>query len=165
MLSLIAFGAYQRQLTESKNTITVRIGASMAAGMIMLGVTFYIFPSVLISRGALVLSVFVSFVAIMAIRLLFYRLSDTYDLRMKVLVLGAGNASRLIREVDNKGEIDRINIISYMPMPGDLDAAKVITLAPGALTQFVYSKDIDQIVLAMDDRRNGFRSTSCWIAK
>ena len=156
-LSMVAFGAYQRQPDQSPSILTVRIGGSMLVGMIVLGVVFYLAPTVLIGRGALALSVFVSFVLVMTIRLAFLRISNTYDMRLRVLVLGAGMSSRIIREVEAGGEINDINIVSYVPMPGDQTEGKGIPLAqiPGALTNLVQEHRVDVIVLAMDDRRSG----------
>jgi sugar transferase (PEP-CTERM system associated) len=157
LLSLIAFGAYQRQARQSVSLLTVRIGGSMLAGMIVLGMIFYAAPTVLIWRGALILTVFVSFATVMFIRLAFLRISNTYDMRLRVLVLGAGKSARLIREVETGGEINDINIVSYVPMPGDLTEVKGIPLAQvqGALTKLVQEHMIDVILLAMDDRRSG----------
>ena len=157
MLSLIAFGAYQRQPRKSANLLAVRIGGSMMVGMIVLMIMYYSAPMLLLGRGALALSVFVSFVFVMATRLVFMRISNVYDMRLRILVLGAGRSANLIREVEEKGEIDDINIVSYLPMPGDDTEEKGITLArtQGALIKFVLDNAVDTIVLAMDDRRSG----------
>ena len=135
-LSMIAFGVYQRQSNSSINALAVRIGGSLLAGMIVLSVIFYSAPTVLIARGALLLSVLVSFVSVMAIRLVFFRISNAYDMRLRILVLGAGKIANHIREGETRGEVNSINIVSYIPMPGDKREEKGITLAetPGALT-------------------------------
>lgn len=156
-LCLIAFGAYQRQANQSANVLAVRIGGSMLVGMTVLMMMFYIAPALFLGRGALALSVFVSFVSVMAIRLIFFRVSRTLDMRERVLVLGCGKTADLIREADSDGSINGINIVSFVPTPGDEAAQRGITLinTPGALTKFVHDAGIDVIVLAMDDRRSG----------
>ena len=157
LMSLIAFGAYQRQSNQSANLLAVRVGASLLLGSVVLGLMYYIAPIFLTGRGALALAVFISFVAVMAIRLVFNRISEVYDLRLRLLVLGAGEMANLIRGAEAAGEIDGINIISFMPMPGDQQEGKGISLVntPGALVKFVDGKNIDVIVLAMDERRMG----------
>jgi len=155
--SLIAFGAYQRQANHSDHMLALRIAPSLLLGGIILGLLFYIVPVVSIGRGALALSVFVGFVAIMAVRLLFERISERFDLRLRVLVLGAGKAANLIRKAEANGEIDGINFTAYMPMPGDQQDDRGIGLAQtkGALVKYVAGKKIDVIVLALDERRMG----------
>jgi sugar transferase (PEP-CTERM system associated) len=156
-LSMIAFGVYQRQSNQSQSLLAVRIGGSMLVGMIVLSMMFYAAPMLFLGRGALALSVFVSFVFVMAIRLAFLRISKAFDMRMRILVLGAGKSASLIREVEAGGEVNDTNIVSYLPMPGDVREEKSISLAqtPGALTKFVHDNAVDVIVLAMDDRRSG----------
>jgi sugar transferase (PEP-CTERM system associated) len=157
MLSMIAFGIYQRQPGQSTSVLTVRIGGSMGAGMVMLGVIFYFLPGLQVERGAIILAALVSFVMIMTSRLMFRRIASTYDLRLRALVLGSGKMAQMIREVESDGAISDINILYYMPMPGDETEVRSIPLAvtPGALSQYVRNNQIDLIVLAMDDRRNG----------
>ena len=156
-MSLIAFGAYQRQPVQSTTMLAVRIGASMMLGMLILSLTFYIAPVFFLGRGAFALAVLVSFVVVMMIRLIFMRISSAYDLRLRILVLGAGKTANLIKEAETKGELEGINLVCYMPMPGDRDAQSGISLVktPGALVKYVAENQIDTIVLAMDERRKG----------
>jgi sugar transferase (PEP-CTERM system associated) len=157
LTSLIAFGAYQRQANTSNNMLAVRVGASVLLGSILLGLLYYIVPIFHTGRGALALAVFVSFAAIMATRLLFKAISSAYDIRLRVMVLGAGKKSNLVKTAEENGEIRDINIITYMPMPNDQNGEKAIGLAQttGALVKYVIRERIDVIVLAMDERRNG----------
>jgi FlaA1/EpsC-like NDP-sugar epimerase len=118
---------------------------------------YYLVPIFHTGRGALALAVFVSFAALMAVRLLFKIISSKYDIRLRALVLGAGNTADLVKTAQDKCDIDGVNIITYMPMPGDQNNKRVIGLAqtPGALVKYVAKERIDVIVLAMDERRNG----------
>lgn len=155
--SLIAFGAYQRQSQKSLSELAVRIASSLLAGLVVLSLTYYVVPKFFLGRGALALAVFVSFVNIMAIRLLFMKIMSAYDLRLRVLILGAGKTANLVRTSQAAGELDGLNIVNYMPMPGDVENSKGISLVntPGALAKFVSEQQIDVIVLAMDERRKG----------
>lgn len=156
-VSLVAFGVYQRQSSLSLNLLAVRVAAGLLLGIVVLGVMYYTIPSFLTGRGALALAVLVSFVGIMAVRLVFIRIANAYDLRLRVLVLGAGRAARLIRDAESMGEIGGINILAYMPMPGDIQESKSIGVSntPGALVNYISGKNVDVIVLAMDERRSG----------
>ena len=157
IISLIAFGAYQRQSRKSPTILAVRIAGSFALGLVILSATYYVAPLFFLGRGALALAVLVGFVNIMGIRLIFAKITQTYDLRQRVLVLGAGNTAGLVKKEMEAGNLDGLNIITCMPMPDDLGDNKGISMAntPGALVKFVAEKNIDVIVLAMDDRRKG----------
>jgi len=155
--SLIAFGAYQRQSWKTLSELAVRIAGSLMAGLVVLSLTYYIAPRFFLGRGALALAVFVSFVSIMAVRLLFMRILNAYDLRLRVLILGSGKAANLVKQSQATGELDGLNIIDFMPMPGDFENNKGPSLVntQGALAKYVAEKQIDVIVLAMDERRKG----------
>lgn len=155
LFSLIAFGAYQRQSRKSTSLLAVRVGGSLALGLVILSATYYFAPMFFLGRGALALAVLVSFVNIMAIRLIFMRITQAYDLRLRVLVLGAGNTAKLVKKEMKAGKLDGLNIITFMSMPGDQEDSKGISLVntPGALVKYVEDMNIDVIVLAMDDRR------------
>ena len=156
-LSLVAFGGYQRQHDEPGAMIAARVGASMMLGMLILSLAFYVAPTFMLGRGAFALAVFVSFVFIMMVRLVFRRISNAYDIRMRVLVLGAGETASLIKTAEANGELSGLNMVGFMPMPGDRDTDSRISMAntPGALIKYVASNNVDAIVLAMDERREG----------
>ena len=155
--SLIAFGAYQRQHKKTLSETAIRIASSMLAGFAALSLIFYIMPHISLWRGELALAVFVSFVSIMSIRLSFMKIMSAYDLRMRVLILGAGKTANLVKQAQAAGELDGLNIVNFMPMPGDLENSKGIGLVntQGALAKYVADKQVDVIVLAMDERRKG----------
>lgn len=157
LTTLVAFGVYQRQSQQMLSELAVRISSSLVMGLVLLSLVYYIVPQFFLGRGALALAVFVSFVNIMAIRILFMKIMSDYDLRMRVLILGAGKAANLVRQAEDAGELNGLNIVSYMPMPGDLEHSKSISLinTEGALPKYVAEKQIDVIVLAMDERRKG----------
>jgi sugar transferase (PEP-CTERM system associated) len=156
-MSLVAFGGYQRQHDEPGAMIAARVGASMMLGMLILSLAFYVMPKFMLGRGAFALAVFVSFVFIMMVRLVFRRISNAYDIRMRVLVLGAGETAKLIKAAEANDELPGLNMVGFMPMPGDRDTDSRISMAntPGALVKYVADNNVDAIVLAMDERREG----------
>jgi sugar transferase (PEP-CTERM system associated) len=70
-------------------------------------------------------------------------------------VLGSGEKANLIRDAINTGGLKGLNIIAYVSMPGDKNASKgeAITLNK-PLIDYVEELDIDEIVIAVDDRRS-----------
>jgi len=155
--SLIAFGAYQRQSQKAPVEQAVRIATSMMAGLLFLSLTYYIAPMFFLGRGALASAVIVSFVNIMAIRMVYMRIMSVNDLRPRVLILGAGKAASLVKKALAAGELDQLMITDFMMMPGDVTEDRAISFvnSPGALAKYVDEKQVDVIALAMDERRKG----------
>ncbi len=154
-LSLVAFGVYQRQVGRFINMLVLRIASGLLLGMIPLGLGFYIAPTFFLGRGVLFLAVFISFVLILVIRLFFRKVIKESNVWTRILVLGAGSRADYIRDATDSGELAGLNIVAYVAMPGDKETSddKTITLSD-SLVHYVENQDIDEIVIAVDDRRS-----------
>lgn len=152
---LVAFGLYQRQTGRFINMLVLRIASGILLGMIPLGVGFYIAPEFFLGRGVLLLAVFISFVLISVIRLFFRKVIKESNIWTRILVLGAGHRAGYIREALNSGELKGLNVIAYVAMPGDEyeESNNIITL-DDTLIHYIEDQDIDEIVIAVDDRRS-----------
>ncbi len=155
-LSLLAFGLYQRQTGRFINMLVLRIASGLLLGMIPLGVSFYFLPSFFLGRGVMFIAVISSFLLISIVRLFFRKIVKERSMWTRVLVLGAGEKAGLIREALKTGEIRGLNVISYVSLPGDKDISdkSVIHSLEKPLVRYVEELDIDEIVIAVDDRRS-----------
>ena len=156
-LSLIAFGAYQRKSRQPIEMVALRVAGSLSVGMVVQSLTFYLFPMLFLGRGVIGLSFIISFVLIMSVRLVYQQIDENRDLRLRVLVLGAGNNASLIQHAQAEGKLDSVYIAGYVPMLGDGEGnAEFDLVTPkGRLINYVADNQIDHIVLAADERRKG----------
>ncbi len=157
-LSLLAFGVYQRQTGHFINMLVLRIASGLLLGMIPLGVGFYIVPTFFLGRGVLFLAVFISFVLISIIRLFFKKVVNESNVWTRILVLGAGERAAFIRDAINSGELKGMNVVAYVAMPGEKETSNGNTIKlDDSLIHYVENLDIDEVVIAVDDRRlSGF---------
>ncbi len=155
-LSLLAFGLYQRQTGRFINMLVLRIASGLLLGLIPLGVSFYFLPSFFLGRGVMFVAVVTSFLLISTVRLFFRKVVKEQSMWTRVLVLGAGEKANLIRESLKTGEIRGLNVVSYVPLPGDKDISDKSTIQSleKPLVRYVEDLDIDEIVIAVDDRRS-----------
>ncbi len=154
-LSLVAFGVYQRQAGRFIDMLVLRVASGLLLGMIPLGLGFYIAPTFFLGRGVLFLAVFISFVLISVIRLFFRKVIKESNMWTRILVLGAGDRADYIRNATESGELAGLTIVAYVSLPGDKETSKddAVTL-DGSLIRYVENQDIDEIVIAVDDRRS-----------
>ena len=156
-LSLLAFGIYQRQSGRFVDVMMLRIACGLLLGLIPLGVLYYIVPTFFLGRGVLAIAVILSFVLISIVRLLFRQVVKEHNMWSRILVLGSGESADLIRKTENAGELNGLNIVGYVAVPGDNHSANnadaIVLDKP--LVKYVQEKDVDEIVLAVDDRRQG----------
>lgn len=158
-LAMIAMGLYQARLREGMAGVMLRTAVSFLVGGIGLALLFYIFPSLFIGRGTLALAGILSFFVIGTLRPIFFDTIDETALKRRVLIYGSGEmAASIMRRLRRRSDQLSFSILGYVHLHGHRDvvpAEKVIrTNMP--LVQYAREHEIDEIVVAIDDRRKGF---------
>lgn len=157
-VSMGAMGLYQPHTREGLSGIWIRAVGAFAFMAVGLALIFYMFPELLLGRGALALTAVVAFLFIGLTRLWFHRLVDQENLKRRVLVYGAGHRanlvlSRLRRKSDRQG----FRFVGFVPIAGEdqvVDKTQLLLL-DGSIHEYVQSNEIDEILVAVDDRRKG----------
>jgi sugar transferase (PEP-CTERM system associated) len=159
LLGLVSMGLYQlRQRARFTGVLARLLIAVLMAGA-ALGLLSYLVPSVFLGRGVLAVVGGLSFAGLAVVRYVFARLVDEDIFKLRVLVWGAGEraatiASHLRRRSDKRG----FRILGYIAPPDDdihVPPASLLK-CDGDLLRFVLGLRVDEIVVAMDDRRRGF---------
>lgn len=153
--SLIAMGAYRREAVPSFAGMVIKVASALVLGMLPLVFLYYFAPLFFLGRGALAFAVVVSFVLIVATRFVFDRVADQERFKSRALVLGTGTRADMIRKAVADGELGGLDIVGFVQLdgePGTSDKGNVI-LGNRALVDLVSDADVDQIVVAVDDRR------------
>ena len=91
-LCMVAVGLYDRTAwsLEGRTAMLLRVLAGFLLAIFPLSALFYLAPATLLWRGATLLVLAVSLLAIVVIRLVFVQVVDQRVLRRRALVLGAG---------------------------------------------------------------------------
>jgi len=155
ILSMGAMGLYQRHTRDGFEGLLLRTLAAFALSLLPLSLMFYFAPGLYLGRGALALAYLLSLVAVALLRAVFLRVSDQSLLKRRVLVLGTGKKAAMIRGYRRASDMPGLNILGYVRM-GDkdekIDAEAIIDL-DRPLPEFVRDHDVDELVVAVDDRR------------
>jgi len=156
---MVAMGLYQRHLRDGRRGMFVRIGVAFSIAFVVMSLAFYLFPSLFLGRGVFALALLVALCGIIVARLFYIMVVNREKLKRRVLIVGAGKKAQLIEEL-LKRKTDRrgFNIVGYMPLNDEnpvIDSEKVIHHS-ATLVQLVEELDVDEIVLAVTDRRKGF---------
>ena len=157
-ISNIGLGLYRRSLSWDDYHLLPRIGISFVSALIVLLVIYYSFPAFTIARSVLVYSFSMAAVGILFCRYLFYTYVKHSDLKKKILVIGTGkNASKLVQsnnEYIHRG-FEITACLNLNDAPVKVTGHKIISEYESILS-VVKGFDIDEIVLALDDRRGAF---------
>jgi len=157
IFSMIALGLYDRTSWswEGRSAMTLRVLAAFVFAVFPLSFVVYVAPELSVWRGPALLSFVLSLVGIISVRLIFFRIVDHVVFKRRVLVLGAGKNACEIRRLEGMPSLQGIDIVGYVHINRDHDViedARVIHL-DRPLRDIVRENQIDEIVLAVDDRR------------
>jgi len=157
-LSSLALGLYNSKLRENFRGIVRRLLVSVAIGFFIVSIINPFYGQHALPIEILSLSSFLSLLLAGGFRYITLQVDFFGFNKRNVLVLGAGERASIIekrmrRDVDRQG----FNIHGFIVMNGDLDDGikneSKITL-DGSLVNYAMEREIDEIVVASDERRN-----------
>ena len=158
IISMVAMGLYHARMRPKRTGIAVRLIASFAFSGAALALLFYTFPSLYVGRGALLLSLMVSFVLVSIIRVIFFTSVDDRLFKRRILVYGAGEKAASILGLRRRSDQRGFTVLGFVrsnPHEAQVDASRLLSV-DGKLVDYAVENNVDEIVVAIDDRRKGF---------
>jgi sugar transferase (PEP-CTERM system associated) len=158
LIGLLSFGMYTPRQRARPIGILIRLLAAVGMGSALTAVMFYFHPAVWTGRGVLALAAGGAVVALSILRLTIGRMFDEDIFKRRVLVYGAGEKALplyyLRRRADRRGFV----LVGFLPVSGEQVAVPDDRLLKrdGSLKQMCTSYEIDEIVVALGDRRVAF---------
>jgi sugar transferase (PEP-CTERM system associated) len=158
MVAAIAMGLFSRRLRDRTVGVVLRIGVSVTAGAILGGLLLYVSPDHRPTWTEIFGFVGIGLISLTIVRVVAHGLIDEDILKRKILVYGAGNNAARILALRRRNDQRGFKVVGFVPsrneervVPEDKlvnkDAPLVATAA---------AMEIDEIVVAMDDRRQQF---------
>jgi sugar transferase (PEP-CTERM system associated) len=158
MVAGIAMGLFSRRLRDRILGVVLRIGMSVFAGAVIGGVLLSLSPIHRPTYLELFGFVAIGLISLTIVRAIAPMWVDEDMLKRRILVYGAGvNAARLLqlrRRTDQRG----FKLIAFVSPrnEGRVVPADRILESEKSLSQLADELEIDEIVVAMDDRRQQF---------
>jgi sugar transferase (PEP-CTERM system associated) len=158
-VSMTAMGLYNSRQRSRLSGLLARVGASVLGGALVVAVIVYFVPTLYIDRRALLASAVVAFFGAALVRLIFDRLVDEEIFKRRILVYGAGKRAGSIAKLRRRSDRRGFTVTGYVAADGDEDGdvpngKKLATSTD--LLKFCEQNNVDEIVVAMDDRRRSF---------
>jgi sugar transferase (PEP-CTERM system associated) len=157
-ISLLAVGLYSSRQRVQSAGILARVLVAMAAGIVVTALCFNLIPDFWIGRNVLTLATASSAAAVAVLRLGFSHLVDEAPLRRRVLVYGTGKQAACISQLRRRTDQRGFLLTGFVRPEGEtlsVPEQRVLT-SKGDLFEFCKSARINEIVMAMDDRRRAF---------
>jgi sugar transferase (PEP-CTERM system associated) len=156
--SLLAFGLYSARQRARGTGLVVRVLAALSAGVAATAVSFFLVPDLWIGRGVMGLAAIGAALAMTGARLLFRHLADGEAFKRRVVVYGAGRRAATIARLRRRSDQRYFTLVGFIPCETDTVAVPPERLLrmPYGLRELCQRCGIDEIIVAMDDRRRAF---------
>ncbi len=155
---LLAFGLYSPRQRARLAGLALRVAMALATGLAITGTLFYLVPALWMGRGVVTLAAIGGLCGVTASRLVFSRLVDENVFKRIVLVYGAGQSAAAIAGLRRRADRRGFHLAGFVPAHAQERAVTHDRIvAPGkSLVRLCRELEVTEIVVAMDDRRNGF---------
>jgi sugar transferase (PEP-CTERM system associated) len=163
----LALGLHSARQRARSEGLLVRIVASVGAGVALTGACFFLVPDLWIGRGVVAIAGVGAGVIALILHIASARLIDERVFKGRVLVYGAGRAAESILGLRRRADRRGFSVVGFVRPPGDspepappaapsaFDSQPVFD-GSGRLLDLCERLDVDEIVVAIDDRRRGF---------
>jgi len=157
--SMVTMGLYQRHLRDGRRGMFIRICVAFMISFGVMSMLFYLFPELTLGRGVFAYAFIFALAGVVATRYVYIKAVNREDLKRRILIIGAGEKANLIetllkRKTDRRG----FKIVGYV-IASNEDVRvpdSCIIEHKTTLMNIVDEYDVDEIVLAITDRRKGF---------
>lgn len=158
LFTMTAMGLYQRGLRDSLWGVTFRIGTGFLFGGFVLALVAIAFPWASFGRDEFLLAIVTALLGVAMARLVFHVLVHHDPLSLRILVLGSGAQAAQLMQLRRRSDWQGINLIGYVRMPNEravVDCNRVLDVKTN-LCDLAREHDVDEIVIAADNRRKTF---------
>jgi sugar transferase (PEP-CTERM system associated) len=158
LFSMFAVGMYTYRQRAGLSGLVVRVAVAMLATIAICAFVFFLLPPVTLDRRTLLLSGVVAFMSSVVVRMLFERIVDEDLFKSRVIVYGGGRLAASILSLRRRTDQRGFRLLGFITTVGDAPQVpndKQLE-RPEDLFAWAIENDVDEIVVAMDDRRQGF---------
>ena len=155
MIAVItAVGLYERNFWDGRGDMFLRLGVSFVLGFLALSLLYFVLPDLRLGRREFGFSFSLALFGVMIARWVFLSVTNHETIKRRVLVLGSGQRAAEIQPLlaqQNAG----FKVTSFVRMSGDAEVIHTSrALSPRlSLYDLTEQEQVDEIVIAMDDRR------------
>jgi sugar transferase (PEP-CTERM system associated) len=158
LIVMNSMGLYQADAWKDPQSILVRPVAALLAGLGLIFLMMYLVPSLYMGPDGLAIMVIVVVTGSGLVRFGLSKWDNLVDFKPRVLVLGTGSRAVKLAELA-EGNHNHV-IVGYVTLQPSANhyvpLPRVLSMAPGeSLPSVVEKYGIDQIVVAVRDRRGG----------
>ena len=157
-LGLLSVGLYRSRQQARLFSILLRVVTALLLGTSAAGLVFFVIRDPFTPVSLLTLSATLLLIPLCLIRSVFFAIAAQKFFKRNVLVIGSGYNARPLGRLRRQADQWSFRIFGFIPVTGEtvVDECRSRLCHPASLVDFAKSAGIDEIVVALDNRRRGF---------
>lgn len=157
-LSMTAVGLHARNNVDDFSGMMIRIFLSFMLGLGVIIASYYIYPDVFLGRGVFAFALLIAFFGILFTRTIFQNLDNHKVFNRRLIIMGAGEKAKLLEDTKEFAAKRGYEIVGFVDIDQNkpLVSKENIIEIKSTLLDLCMDMKVDEVVLAMDDRRVGF---------
>jgi sugar transferase (PEP-CTERM system associated) len=155
--TITSVGLYERNFWDGRGDMILRVGVSFVIGFFTLSLLYYVFPDWRLARREFSMSFSIAFLGLIITRYIFLKVINQSELRRRVLVLGTGYKARRVESlalIENPS-FALVGFILLKEEGIHVSSPGRILPIETNLYDLCEEKQVDEIVVALDERRGG----------
>jgi sugar transferase (PEP-CTERM system associated) len=155
LLGLLSMGLYRSRQRPTVSEVLVRVLLGTAIGGICNVLFFYAVPTFTFGRGVMLIALSIAVGFLLAIRIPILQVIDHSPMKRRVLVIGGGELATKLSQLRRKSDRRRFDVVAFVIL-SENERRSAANLGLGPLVSLDEARRIgriDEIVVAMDDRR------------
>lgn len=158
MVCFLAFGLYSLRQRARLAGLALRVAVALLAGFVITATLFYFVPVLVLGGGVVALAAIGGLCGVTVSRVIFSHVVDENLFKRRVLVYGAGESAAAIAGLRRRADRRGFVLTGFVPAHRNERAVALDRIVdPGeSLVGLCERLGVVEVVVAMDDRRNGF---------
>jgi sugar transferase (PEP-CTERM system associated) len=154
---LLAFGLYSARQRARIFGIAMRLLAAVIAGVAVTAIVCYVIPTLRVGRGVMILASIGALAGLTLTRTIFSRFVHEEVFKRRVLVYGSGQGAASIAQLRRRSDRRGFVLVGFVRANGEAHTTPGTALdSSSGLFDLCARNDVDEVVVAMEDRRRDF---------
>lgn len=158
LLAILSMGLYSRRQRARFSGILLRLLAALVFGSAAFVLASYLIPPLALERSVFLAAAPIAFCLLVLVRYGFESIVDEEIFKRRVLLYGAGRRAFSVTQLRRRHDRRGFTVLGYVATQGDrlvVPQERILALQ-GTLLEYCREHEVDEIVVAMDDRRRSF---------
>ena len=158
ILTMAAAGMYSRQVRDNFKGVLFRVILVLFIVFFLMSFLFYLQPALFTARTTFVYALMILGGALLITRSSLFLVIDKDYFKRRIIVYGAGKKASHMNELRRRADKRNFLLLGFVPMEGEeilIDKQQLLEV--NDLVDYVNHNKIDELVVAIDDRRKHFQ--------